>query len=75
MALPPISIAKTSDLEIAEVDASYIIGHKVTIETNKGRRICEKAVKVWNYKLKPELTLLIDGVDTNVYVSVEDDSG
>lgn len=72
---PPVTTVPISDLVRAEVDASDLLGYRVMIETVNGRRIAGIAKKVWNDKVKAELTKLSDGVDSNVYLTIEDDSG
>lgn len=72
---PPSSTVSVSDLAPVKIDTSDIIGNNVIIETVKGDRVDGKVIKVWNEHIKAELTRIKDGVDTNVYVTVEDDSG
>lgn len=72
---PPVTTVPVSDLVRAEVDASDLLEYRVIIETVNGRRIAGIAKKVWNDKVKAELTRLENGVDSNVYLTIEDDSG
>lgn len=75
LSFPPVNTVLLSDLEVIEVDTSDLIGHKVTINKSDYSQVVGKVIKVKEQKINLNLSRGIHGVETNVWVTVLDDSG
>ena len=72
---PPVSLVAVKDLEVVEADASELIGHLVTIKKPDASEVKGKVVKVKDDKLNLDLSKTNSGVETNVWLTVEDEQG
>ncbi len=75
LAFPPINTVKLSDLEEVEVDTSDLIGHKVTINKSDFSQVEGLVVKVSQQKIEVNLSNGINGVETNVWLTIVDNNG
>ena len=75
LSFPPINTVKLDDLEIVEVDTADLVGHNVTINKADYSQATGKVVKVSEQKIMLDLTKGVKGVETNVYLTIEDESG
>jgi hypothetical protein len=75
LSFPPINTVLLDDLEIAEVDASDLVGHKVTINKADDSQATGKVVKVSEQKIMLDLNKGFKGVETNVWLTIEDENG
>ena len=71
LSFPPINTVKLDDLEIVEVDTADLVGHNVTINKADYSQATGKIVKVSEQKIMLDLT---KGVETNVYLTIEDEN-
>ena len=67
LSFPPINTVKLDDLEVAEVDTTDLVGHKVTINKADYSQATGKVVKVSEQEIMLDLTKGVKGVETNVY--------
>jgi hypothetical protein len=63
------------ELEVVEVDAADLVGHEVTINKADYSQATGKVVKVSEQKIMLDLTKGVKGVETNVWLTIEDESG
>jgi hypothetical protein len=75
LSFPPINTVKLDDLEIVEVDTADLVGHNVTINKADYSQATGKVVKVSEQKIMLDLTKGVKGVETNVYLTIEDENG
>lgn len=75
MAFPSISINEVNDLEEVKVDTSELIGLLVTINRADYSQAYGKVLAVSEQKINLDLAKKINGVETNVWLTVEDDHG
>jgi hypothetical protein len=75
LSFPPINTVKLDDLEVVEVDTADLIGHNVTINKADYSQATGKVVKVSEQKIMLDLTKGVKGVETNVYLTIEDENG
>jgi hypothetical protein len=75
LSFPPINTVKLDDLEVVEVDTSDLVGHNVTINKADYSQATGKVVKVSEQKIMLDLTKGVKGVETNVYLTIEDENG
>ena len=72
LSFPPINTVKLDDLE---VDTADLVGHQVTINKADYSQATGKVVKVSEQKIMLDLTKGVKGVETNVWLTIEDDNG
>lgn len=72
---PPINTVLLGDLEVVEVDTNDLIGHNVTINKADYSQATGKVIKVSEQKILLDLTKGINGVETNVWLTIEDENG
>lgn len=72
---PPINTVLLDDLEVVEVDTTDIVGHQVTINKADYSQTTGRVVKVSKRKIMLDLTKEVKGVDTNVWLTIEGESG
>lgn len=75
LSFPPINTVLLDDLEVVEVDTSDMIGHEVTINKADYSQATGKVVKVSEQKIMLDLSKGVKGVETNVWLTVEDENG
>jgi hypothetical protein len=75
LSFPPINTVKLDDLEVVEVDTADLVGHNVTINKADYSQVTGKVVKVSEQKIMLDLTKGVKGVETNVYLTIEDENG
>ncbi len=75
LSFPPINTVKLDDLEVVEVDTADLVGHNVTINKAAYSQATGKVVKVSEQKIMLDLTKGVKGVETNVYLTIEDENG
>jgi hypothetical protein len=72
---PPINTVRLSDLEVVEVDTNDLIGHKVTINKSDYSQVEGRVIKVSEQKIEVNLSNGVQGVETNVWLTVVDNDG
>ena len=72
LSFPPINTVRLGDLEVVEIDASDLIGHKVTINKADNSKVVGRVIKVSDQKIVANLSNGINGVETNVWLTVVD---
>jgi hypothetical protein len=72
---PSIISVLVDDLEVFEVDTADLVGHQVTINKADYSQSIGKVVNVIEQKILLNLTKGIKGVETNVWLTIEDESG
>ena len=75
LSFPPINTVRLSDLEVVLVDTADLVGHQVTINKADYSQATGKVVKVSEQKIMLDLTKGVKGVETNVYLTIEDENG
>jgi hypothetical protein len=75
LSFPPINTVKLDDLEVVEVDTADLVGHNVTINKADYSQAKGKVVKVSEQKIMLDLTKGIKEVETNVWLTIEDENG
>jgi hypothetical protein len=75
LSFPPINTVSLNDLEVVEVDTADLVGHKVTINKADYSQATGKVVKVSEQKIMLDLTKGVKGVETNVWLTIEDENG
>jgi hypothetical protein len=71
----PINTVLLNDLEIVEVETADLIGHKVIINKEDNTQKAGKVVKVNDQKIMLDLNKSVKGVETNVRLTIEDETG
>ena len=75
LSFPPINTVLLEDLEVVEVDTSDLVGHQVTINKADYSQATGKVVKVNEQKIMLDLTKGVKGVETNVWLTIQDENG
>jgi hypothetical protein len=75
LSFPPINTVLLDDLEVIEVDTADLVGHRVTINKADYSQATGKVVKVSEQKIMLDLTKGVKGVETNVWLTIEDENG
>lgn len=75
LSFPPINTFLLDDLEVVEVNTADLIVHQVTINKADYSQATGKVVKVSEQKILLDLTKRVKGVDTNVGLTIENESG
>ena len=75
LSFPPINTVLLDDLEVVEVDTSDLIGHRVTINKADYSQATGAVVKVSEQKIMLDLTKGVKGVETNVWLTIQDENG
>jgi hypothetical protein len=71
---PPINTVKLDDLKVVEVDATDLVEHNATINKAEYSEATGKVGKVSEKKIMLDLTKGIKGVETNVWLTIEDEN-
>lgn len=72
---PPINTVRLNDLEVVEISTQDLIGHYVTIDKSDLSQVSGKVISVGEQKINLDLSTGINGVETNVYLTVVDKNG
>jgi hypothetical protein len=72
---PPINTVSLNDLEVVEVESSDLIGHRVTINKTDYSQVTGKVILVRDQKISLNLTKGVTGVETNVWLTIQDENG
>ena len=75
LSFPPINTVRLGDLVVVEVDTKDLIGHKVTINKSDYSQVEGKVIKVSEQKIEVNLSNGVNGVETNVWLTVVDNDG
>lgn len=75
LSFPPINTVKLDDLEVVVVDTADLVGHNVTINKADYSQETGKVVKVSEQKIMLDLTKGVKGVETNVWLTIQDENG
>ena len=75
LSFPPINTVLLDDLEVVEVDTSDLVGHEVTINKADYSQATGKVVKVSEQKIMLDLTKGVKGVETNVWLTIQNENG
>ncbi len=75
LSFPHINTVLLDDLEVVEVETSDLLGHEVTINKADYSQATGKVVKVSEQKIMLDLTKGVKGVETNVWLTIEDKDG
>lgn len=75
LSFPPINTVLLDDLEVVEVNTSDLLGQEVTINKVDYSQAKGKVVKVREQKIMLELTKGVKGVETNVWLTIQDENG
>lgn len=75
LAYPPITTVLLSDLVVVEVETADLLGHHVTINKSDYSQVNGKVIKVSEQKILLDLTKGVKGVETNVWLTVQDING
>lgn len=75
LSFPPINTVSLKDLEVVEVNTADLVGYKVTINKSDYSQAKGKVVKVSEQKILLDLTKGVKGVETNVWLTIEDENG
>ena len=75
LSFPPINTVLLDDLEVVDVDTTDLVGHQVKINKADYSQATGKVVKVSEQKIMLDLTKGVKGVETNVWLTIEDESG
>ena len=70
LAFPPINTVRLNDLEVVKVSTQDLIGHYVTIDKSDYSQVHGKVISVNEQNINLDLTNGINGVETNVYLTV-----
>lgn len=71
----PVNTVLLDDLEVVEVSTNDLIGLIVKIKKTDSTLILGKVISIAQSKINLDLSNSIDGVDTNVYLTVLDRDG
>lgn len=72
---PPINTVLLDDLKVVEVDTSDLIGYEVTIQKEDYSQAIGRVVKASEQKIFLDLTKGEKGVETNVWLTIQDKNG
>lgn len=75
LSFPPINTVRLNELEVVEVDATDLIGHRVTINKPDYSQVEGRVIKVSEQKIEVNLSNGVHGVETNVWLTVVDNDG
>lgn len=75
LSYPPVNKVRLIDLELAEVETNDLIGHKVTINKSDYSQVDGRVIKVSAQKIELNLSSVVKGVETNVWLTVIDNNG
>lgn len=71
----PINTVRLDDLEVSEINTYDIIGNQVTINKSDFSQVKGKVIKVNEQKIMLDLSKGVKGVETNVWLTINDENG
>ncbi len=74
LSFPPINTVKLDDLTVVEVYTADLVDHNVTIKKADYSQATGKVVKVSEQKIMLDLTKGVKGVETNVWLTINDEN-
>lgn len=75
LAFTPINTVRLDDLEVVEISTQDLIGHYVTIDKADYSQVEGKVISVSEQKINLNLSNGVNGVETNVYLTIVDRQG
>lgn len=75
LSFPPINTVRLGDLEEVKVYTNDLIGHKVTINKPDYSQVEGRVIKVSEQKIEVNLSIGVQGTETNVWLTVIDNNG
>lgn len=75
LAFPGINTVSLNDLEVVEVETNDLLGNSVTVRKSDYSEVTGKVISAKVQKILLDLTKTIHGVETNVWLTVQDNSG
>jgi hypothetical protein len=72
---PHINTVLLEDLEVVKDNTSVLVGYEVTINKADYSQATGKVVKVSEQKIMMDLSKGVKGVETNVWLTIEDENG
>ena len=75
LSFPPINTVRLSDLEVVKVDTADLIGHTVIINKADYSQVSGKVIEVSEQQIMLDLNKGVKGVETNVWVTLQDENG
>jgi len=75
LSFPPISTVRLTVLEVVKVDTADLIGHTVIINKADYSQVSGKVIEVSEQQIMLDLNKGVKGVETNVWVTVQDENG
>lgn len=75
LSFPPVNTVLLDDLEVVEVETSDLVGHEVTINKADYSQVTGRVLKVSEQKIMLDLTKGVKGVETNVWLTIQDKDG
>lgn len=75
LSFPPVNKVQLSDLEVVDVDANDLMGHKVTIIKSDLSQVDGIVSKVSEQKMELNMYKSVRGIETNVLLTILDKSG
>lgn len=73
--LASISTILVEDLEVVEVNTSDLLGNEVIVNKSDNTQASGKVIKIKEEKILLDLTVKESGVETNVWLTIEDNNG
>lgn len=75
LSFPSVNTVLLDDLEVVEVNTSDLLGREVTINKDDYSQATGKVVKLSEQKIMLDLTKGAKGVETNVWLTIQDKNG
>ena len=75
LSFSPNNTAALNDLEVVEVETFDLLKHQVTFKKADYSQATGKVVKVSEQKIMLDLTKGVMGVETNVWLTIQDENG
>lgn len=75
LSFPPINTVRLDDLDVVPVDTADLVGHTVIINKADYSQVSGKVIKVSEQQIMLDLTKGVKGVETNVWVTIQDENG
>lgn len=72
---PPTAIALVEELEVVAVNTKDLIGYHATIQKSDFSEASGKVTNVAEQEILLNMSLNVKGVETNLWITIEDDSG
>lgn len=75
LSFPPVNTVLLNDLEVADVDTTDLLVHEVTISKTDYSEATGMVIKVSEQKIMLDLGKGVNGVETNVWLTITDENG